>query len=211
MSLADRLAELLPPGASLAFGELRLSCDAAGRYHARHREDADPDAGAGEGLVLLDSPGELRDWAKYDAEGVYRPLRTAPGLKRGWRTETERSDEFLKRLDALYPGAFAAWCGYEAGTAAPVALRSTLDRQTGMYRFAGTIGDEDARRLVEDLCHGGCLRKVAWSVGAEDAPAAIEAAPEEIPLICLEACTFAVNKARELAKEAFERSQSAAS
>ncbi len=205
MSLAETLSELLPPGTELAFGELALSRSASGVFRARHTQDRD--AGA---LQPIETVRELRELAKNDAAGEYRPLKTAPGLVGGWTTETDCPREFLKRLDAIYPGVFAAACAHAEGRADAVALRATLDRQTGMYRFAGTISDEDARRVVSEVCAAGCLRHVVWPIGVDEAPSPPPRDPGSIPLICLEACTFAVNKARELAKEAFERSQAQA-
>jgi hypothetical protein len=204
MSLADRLADLLPPGTSLAMGELVLCRDAWGNFQARHREDEATDR-----LEPLGTARDLRELAKYDESGAYRPLKTAPGLKRGWVTSADCPREFLKRLDAIYPGAFAAWCGYADGVLVAVPLRRTLDRQTGMYRFAGSIGDEDARRVVSELCSAGCLRRVAWPISEGSEAERVEANGPEIPLVCLEACTFAVGKARALAKEAYDRASAA--
>lgn len=205
MSLADELATQLPPGGRLDFGQLRLERRADGAFEARHRDDgtAPPDP-----LDEIDSAHDLRELAKFDAGGTYRPLKTAPTLKPGWRTETSCPREFLKRLDAIYPGAFAAWIAHRRGELPPVALRRTLDRQTGIYRFAGTISDGMARRILEDVCAKGCLRQVIWPL-ADGSPALpLKVLPGTVPLVCAEACTFVLNRARELAREAFEVAES---
>ena len=198
MSLADELAARLPAGTALEFGELRLSRLDDGRFEARHRDDADT---AG-GLEGIDSVRDLRDLAKSDADGGYRPLKTAPGLKRGWRTETGCPREFLARLDAIYPGLFAAWAAYAKGELPPVPLRRTLGRQTGMYRLANTIDDAMAERLRRELCDAGCLRQIAWPIDEGDPAETITAETGHLPLLWTEACTFAVSRARELAKVA---------
>lgn len=204
MTLSEQLSALVPPGSRLRFGELVLVRNAEGSYSARHVSDE----AAGTPLEVLDSVCALRELAKFDAKGAYRPLKTAPGLRRGWITSTTDPREFLNRLDALYPGLFATWIAFDSGNLAPVPLRETLDRQTGMYRFAGSISDEMANRILTDLCGSGCLRRVAWTLRSESPPVLIQREPGEIPLVCTEACTFAVTRARELAKEAHE-SQSA--
>ncbi len=204
MSLADVLASHLPAGARLSFGELILSRRDDGLFEARHGADAE--AGHGD-LELLGSVRELRELAKYDGSGAYRPLKTAPTLKTGWRTETGSSAEFLARLDAIYPGGFATWAAYSDGRTAAVPLRQTLDRQTGMYRLAGTIDDEDAMRLQKELCAPGCLRRIVWPIDGQTAPVAVARSSGSIPLLCVEACTLAVSRARELAKEARAKSQ----
>ncbi len=199
MTLADTLDSHLPPGTRLAFGELLLLRHRDGTFEARHRDDQSADPGS---LELLSSVHELRELAKYDDAGDYRPLKTAPTLLGGWRTETGSAKEFLARLDAVYPGAFATWVAYEAGRIAAVPLRRTLDRQTGMYRLAGTIDDVAAARLRTELCARGCLRHIVWPIDGSSPAPGVERTPGTIPLLCVEACTFAVSRARELAKEA---------
>ena len=43
-------------------------------------------------------------------------------------------DELKRALDYFYPGAIGTWLANQSGTAHPVCLRQTLNRQTGMYR-----------------------------------------------------------------------------
>lgn len=208
MSLADTLASLLEREDRLVFGELILSRDPHGVFSARHRVDAEPTTS----LEPIDSVAALREIAKYDSAGAFRPLKTAPGLRSGWCTETPCPREFLRRLDAIYPGLFATWVAYDRDALAPVPLRGTLGRQTGMYRFAGTITDEMAHRLQAELCAPGCLRRITWPIDANNGGhARVEASADEIPLLCTEACTFAVSQARELAKEAYDRANPAGS
>lgn len=198
MTLAEHLTAILPPGGRLHFGELVLRRDANGLFSACHVRDES----AVVSLEPADSVRELRDLAKYDAEGSYRPLKAAPGLRSGWITSTSVPQEFLKRLDAIYPGLFATWVAFDSGKLATVPLRETLERQTGMYRAAGSITDEMANRILSELCQPGCLRRVVWTIGAGEPPVSIDRESGEIPLLCTEACTFAVSRARELAKEA---------
>lgn len=202
MSLADTLATWLDREDSLAFGELILTRDSLGVFSARHRDDLE----SGTGHESADSVAALREIAKYDAGGGFRPLKTSPGLRSGWHTKTTCPREFLRRLDAIYPGLFATWVAYHQGRLTPVPLRSTLGRQTGMYRFSGTITDEMAHRLRAELCAPGCLRRIAWPIDeSEHLNTRIAPQTGEIPLLCTEACTFAVSRARELAKEAYDQ------
>ncbi len=196
MSLADQLESLLPPGRHLSFGELTLCRHEDGTFEARHSV---PDA-AEAALAEIHSVRDLRELAKYDAAGNYRPLKTAPGLVAGWRTETRSPSEFLKRLDAIYPALFATWIAFQRGQITAVPLRRTLNRQTGMYRLVGTITSEMAERIRRELCQPGCLRQITWPNEENDPPANQIEPADRIPLLCSEACTFAVNRARELAK-----------
>ena len=77
-----------------------------------------------------------------------------------------------------------------------------------MYRFSNTISDDTAQRLVACECdaHTKCLRRITWRLDdsqpmhlpPEKLPA--QPAPDEIPLICVEACTHIVSAARESAR-----------
>ncbi len=201
MTLARLLESHLPVGASLHFGQLRLSRSTDGTFEACHVDELKESNELDE---IQSIPG-LRDLARYDVAGVFRPLKTAPTLKTGWRTRSHSAKDFLNRLDAIYPGVFATWVAYERGEHLPTSLRKTLDRQTGMYRFAGSITDPMAERIQRELCSSGCIRKIAWSLNEKSLVSPIQAEAMTIPVICTEACTFAISRARELAKEAYDK------
>ncbi|MEQ1841828.1 MAG: DR2241 family protein [Verrucomicrobiales bacterium] len=201
MTLAEELESYLPPGATLRFGQLQLSRTPEGSFVACHADDRT----MLQELEEIDSISGLRDLAKGDVSGEFRPLKTAPTLRSGWKTESSSAKDFLKRLDAIYPGVFATWVAYDRNEHGPTSLRRTLDRQTGMYRFAGTITDQMANRIMRELCSPGCLRKIAWPLNDQCIVSKIKRQPMSIPVICTEACTFAVSRARELAKEAYDR------
>jgi len=201
MTLAGELESHLPAGTFLVFGQLYLTrCD-DGIFEACHLDDM----GNKDALEPIDSVIALRELAKFDASGEYRPLRTAPTLKGGWLTRCSDAAEFLKRLDAIYPAVFATWIAYANGEHHPTSIRSTLDRQTGMYRFAGTISDQMANRMMRELCHPGCIRTIAWPINDDHPVSRLKSQPRSIPVICTEACTFAINAARSLAKEAYDK------
>jgi sirohydrochlorin cobaltochelatase len=206
MTLAGELESHLPAGTSLVFGQLCLNrCD-DGTFEACHLDDM----GNKDTLMSVDSVIDLREIAKFDACAEYRPLKTAPTLKGGWLTRCADAAEFLKRLDAIYPAVFATWIAYAKGEHDPTSLRRTLDRQTGMYRFAGTISDQMANRMMRELCHPGCIRTIAWPINDEHPVSRLKSQPRSIPVICTEACTFAINAARSLAKEAFDKANAPA-
>ena len=108
-------------------------------------------------------------------------------------------------MDAIYPGVFATWIAYEKGELEPVSLRDTLDRQTGMYKFAGSITDQMANEIMRSTCGKGCIRLIAWPIDNSCPVSRLKAAKNTLPVICTEACTFAVSEARRLAKEAYEK------
>src|SRR5262245_49837360 len=102
--------------------------------------------------------------AKYDDAGNYRPLKTAPNLRHGWRLELATLEELRRALDYFYPGRLAVFAAWKSGYLKTTVLRETLDRQSGMYRAAAKISDPQINDLVAGFCRsdGGCLRTILW-------------------------------------------------
>jgi sirohydrochlorin cobaltochelatase len=102
--------------------------------------------------------------ARYDDDGNYRPLKTAPNLRHGWRMELGTMKELKRALDNFYPGRLAVFVAWQSGQLRTTPLRETLDRQSGMYRIAAKISDAQIDDLVADFCrsNGGCLRTILW-------------------------------------------------
>jgi sirohydrochlorin cobaltochelatase len=102
--------------------------------------------------------------AKYDDAANYRPLKTAPNLRHGWRLELDTLEQLRRALDYFYPGRLAVFAAWKKGKLQTTPLRETLDRQSGMYRVAAKISDSQVDDLVADFCrsNGGCLRTILW-------------------------------------------------
>src|SRR5206468_2838964 len=100
--------------------------------------------------------------AKYDDAGNYRPLKTAPNLRHGWRLELDTLEELRRALDYFYAGRLAVFAAWKSGKLQTTPLRETLNRQSGMYRIAAKISDTQIDNLVSDFCrsNGGCLRTI---------------------------------------------------
>ena len=131
----------------------------------------------GDSFVLLHRNNEGRDdlqtyrnpedavkIAKYDDAGNYRPLKTAPNLRHGWRLILETLEELKRALDYFYPGRLAVFAAWKSDQLQTTPLRETLDRQSGMYRVAAKISDAQLDDVVANFCRsdGGCLRTVLW-------------------------------------------------
>src|SRR5438270_13825617 len=109
-------------------------------------------------------PEDAIEIAKYDDVGNYRPLKTAPNLRHGWRLELETLEDLRHALDYFYPGRLAVFAAWKSDKLKTTPLRETLDRQSGMYRVAARISDSQINDLVADFCrsNGGCLRTILW-------------------------------------------------
>ena len=167
--------------------------------------------------------------AKHDDAGNYRPLKTAPNLRHGWRLELETLEDLRRALDYFYPGRLAVFAAWKSDKLQTTPLRETLDRQSGMYRVAAKISDSQINDLVADFCrsNGGCLRTILWRRDADGAIAstklpkekfdpvydqatsanppgsatpATAAIPATVPLLCQEACNLLIAECRKVVK-----------
>jgi len=170
--------------------------------------------------------GEIDDAfeiAKFDEAGNYRPLKTAPNLRRGWKIFARDILQVEKVIDAIYPGRIALLRAFTSGQLTSTSLRETLNRQSGMYRIAAKISDEQIDGLVGNFCrsNGGCLRTILWKRDASGKTASSKlppekfdpavnqyfstampatAATESLPLLCQEACNLLVAACRDAVK-----------
>src|SRR5437867_955314 len=130
-----------------------------GGFVLSHRDDETVDH-----LQVFRSAEDAIEIAKYDDAGNYRPLKTAPNLRHGWRLELDTLEELKPALDYFYPGRLAVFAAWEKQQVQTTSLRDTLARQSGMYRVAARISDSQIDNVVADFCRsdGGCLRTILW-------------------------------------------------
>jgi sirohydrochlorin cobaltochelatase len=172
--------------------------------------------------------GEIDDAfeiARFDDAGDYRPLKTAPNLRHGWKIFARDLSQVEQVIDAIYPGRLAVLDAFKSGQLITTSLRETLNRQSGMYRIARKISEQEIDGLVGNFCRsdGGCLRTILWKRDASDKIASSKlppekfdprvdqylgpkkprptiAATESIPLLCQEACNLLVAACRNAVK-----------
>ncbi len=137
-------------------------------------------------LQKFSSPEDAIEIAKHDDAGNYRPLKTAPNLRHGWRLELETLEDLRRALDYFYPGRLAVFAAWKSDKLQTTPLRETLDRQSGMYRVAAKISDSQINDLVADFCrsNGGCLRTILWRRDADGAIASTKLPKEKFDPAC---------------------------
>jgi sirohydrochlorin cobaltochelatase len=150
---------------------------------------------------------DARALANLDDGETYRPLKTAPNLRRGWRLVVGSANDLRKALDALYPAMLGMWLAQAASEIVPVPLRETLGRQTGMYRVTQKLTDEQAQEVIARTCNdGACLKTILWTVDARQRVTSLPAEKfqpaqgDAMPLLCQEACNILVSVARKAVK-----------
>lgn len=196
-------------------GEVLVRRTPGGEFDLRHYEDAERTDLAEQ--IEAEAAAEI---ARFDDEKKYRPLKTAPNLRHGWRLILRETDDVRLALDYFYPGRIAAFVAHANGNLKCTPLRETLERQTGMYRVAARITHEQADEMVARFCRStdGCLRTIRWGYDAAGAPASRLLPAEKfdpahdqtgrgercLPLLCQEACNLLVAEARNVVKAATE-------
>jgi len=137
--------------ASFCFGQISVR-EGGNRFVLRHRDDD-----ARDDLETFANAEDAIEIARYDDAGNYRPLKTAPNLRHGWRMELGAREELKRALDHFYPGRLAVLVAWQRGRLRTTPLRETLDRQSGMFRIAAKISDAQIDDLV--LRQQNCQRK----------------------------------------------------
>ncbi|QTN30973.1 hypothetical protein HZ994_01060 [Akkermansiaceae bacterium] len=169
------------------------------------------------GLDHHRGPDAARDISTYAEDGEYRFTKGKTNLKRGWIMTLDGEQDLLRALDQFYPGCTALFIKHRDGALPIENLRDKLARQTGMYRYAGTISDAGAQKLIQKVCGPAhnCAKKILWQLDQDtpldDSEASrfngIPGGTEEtnaIPLLCREACNHFVAECRKAAKAEFD-------
>jgi sirohydrochlorin cobaltochelatase len=202
--------------APFSFGQILVQKKKGAGFVLSHRDDESLDQ-----LQTYQDAEDAIEIAKCDDAGNYRPLRTAPNLRHGWRLELATLDELRRALDYLYPSRLAVFAAWKSSYLKTTALRETLDRQSGMYRVAAKISDQQINDLVAHFCRSdsGCLRTILWKrdrngviasaklpkekfdPGVDQNVAGSDTSiPATVPLLCQEACNLLVAECRKVVK-----------
>lgn len=194
-------------------GELSISTR-SNRFEIRHHADC-----AMSELEIFRHPEDARKIARFDAAGKFRPLKSAPNLRRGWLLKLKGMADLRLALDFFYPAMLGAWVASQHGSLRPVPFRETANRQSGMYAVVKKISAADADALIGNFCpsDGKCLKTILWKIDNATAitslpPSKFDLTIEQltetraagvrhpIPLPCAEACHLLIAAARNVVK-----------
>ena len=203
-----------------SWGELLLSVDGeAGSeeegntdeprtYELRHADDEDVDAAS---LEEHTDPSDAKSIARFDDEGEYRPLKSAPTLAHGWRLVGLDSRDLYRAVSGFYPASIANWYREQRGTLDVTHYAETAARQTGMYDPVDELEGKALDRAAEACCADDvCLKRRVWESGETDDSGedsgdtdsegrAIDAPPGDGKIPCREPCSLFIAAAREFA------------
>jgi len=193
------------------FGQIFIQRTESGGFVLCHRDDKNV-----RDLEIFRKGDDALEIARYDDGGKYRPLKTAPNLRHGWRLEVVDLGELRRALDGFYPGRLAMLAARTENRLGTTPMRETLGRQSGMYRIAAKISDKQIDDVVGNFCKsdGGCLRTILWKRDAQGAIPSTSLPPKKfdpghdqtgrgqnaIPLLCQEPCNLLVAECRKAVK-----------
>lgn len=161
-----------------------------GGYELRHVEDREASADSLRQLPL----SEARSLAQYNAAGEFRPLKSAPDLRPGWRLSLANDAELETALSQLYPGAVADWFAAQAANPPVTNYREYTIRQSGMYRITTILTDAQVGEVIREVCDKSrCLKRRLWAV----AGTSVDSSTAKSLIPCLEPCAVLMESARK--------------
>ncbi len=161
-------------------------------YDLWHVDDADADLAD---LTVYDDPRDAREIAIEDADGRYRPLKTAPTLVSGWAFTGLSGAELVETVDYFYPATIANWHRERQGALDIDHWLETAERQTGIYDVIDELPREAVDWMAEACCvDSQCLRRREWQYEEGD-HLDVDGGEGEFP--CREPCSLVVAAARK--------------
>jgi hypothetical protein len=162
-------------------------------FELRHVEDR----GAAVETLREVRLADLRPLAAAAANGSFRPLKSTPTLRTGWRCRIADGGHLVAALDELYPGSLADWWAVIRGQAMPKDYPDAVARQLGSKAaaLARLRGPALAATVHASCSPSSCLKHRRWS------------APDVLPddglnksaIPCLEPCPVFLTFARACA------------
>jgi hypothetical protein len=182
------------------FGQVLLRALPEGGYELRHAEDAGVPR---EGLDLYDDPRSAREISKLTERGEYRPLKSAPNLRRGWALLALDVAALAVAMNYLYPAGVVHWHLQREGELEITDYRQNAARQSGIYKRVQRLSDGGVQDAARACCEDAvCLKKTLWNVDA-GTPLEMDRGDGQIP--CPEPCSVFVSFARRV--RLFEREE----
>ena len=147
--------------------------------------------------LTLHPPEGAHGIAQTAEDGRFRPLKSAPDLRRGWLMVLTSDFELETALNGFYPGFIPDLFAVRTSTPHITHYREFTNRQTGMYRVTTFLTDAEAFGMAGKCCSARyCLKQRLWSV--DGLPADQLEGKSLIP--CLEPCAILLEYARKVVR-----------
>ena len=183
-------------GEGRVFGQVLVRTEKPEGYSLRHADDVGV-----AGLESHEDPRAAWEIAKLTEAGEYRPLKSSPNLRRGWKLRVEDARGLATAMNYLYPAGIVHWYLHREGELELTSFRDNAARQSGIYKRIQSLTDEGVQDAARACCEDAvCLKKTLWDVD-EATPLDMDRGNGEIP--CPEPCSVFVSFARRV--RLFER------
>lgn len=170
------------------WGQLAITIsedDGKRTYEIRHEADRNTPRKT---LERYTDPLAVRELSKFDDEGTYRPLSTAPTLPTGWVVTDLDSHDVVQTIGRFYPATIANWYRERNGELDVTHWQSAANRQTGRYDVADERSRTAVDRAVEVCCVDvQCLKRRTWGYNDEHD---LDVPPGDGVFPCREPCSF---------------------
>ena len=185
---------------------VRLTDRGERRYEVRHVDDGDVPR---DDLTAHDDPLDAREIVRFDERERYRPLKTAPTLRRGWVFPDLGPTEAYETVETVYPATVANWYREREGDLDVTHWRETMERQSGIYGVVKTWDRGESYHHVnwvaEACCDDSqCLKRREWEYDA-DTDLDVDGGDGVFP--CREPCSLVVSAARKWTRLESEESR----
>jgi hypothetical protein len=229
LPVPERYDRLDDGGITREWGQVAVTVRSTGdgrrRYDLRHVDEVDA---AVDGLSTHADPHEARRLRKFDDDGDYRPLSTAPTLPHGWAFVDLDPADAVRAVEGLYPATVANWHREREGNLDVTHWHETVSRQTGIYGVVRTWdrgeGHEHVNWVAEACCDDSqCCKRREWEYDDEtpldvdsEEPRSSGSRPEADDnrtqsgngvFPCREPCSLVIAAAREWTRLESERSR----
>jgi sirohydrochlorin cobaltochelatase len=169
------------------------------QFELLNRDDRERPAGS---LVRFARARVALGIANTTDRGLYRPLRSAGDLRKGWVIGPLSAEELVESIELLYPAAILHSYQETEGQLEVVTFHAWAGRQSGQYEMVRTLENGQVGDLVESLC-GLCLKRRIWSIDPGEEPTMTlvpvsPGSPEVVTVPCREPCTLFATRAREV-------------
>ncbi|MFC3960150.1 DR2241 family protein [Halovivax cerinus] len=187
-----------PSGGRVArtWGELLITAstmvDGSRTYELRNEADRDANPAA---LDRLDRLRDLRDRIRFDDEGEFRPLRSAPTLPTGWYCPGLDGATLARAVETVYPATITDWARECEGSLDVTHFRVTADRQTGIYDRVAALDRSALDAVVRTCCvDDACLKRRRWEYDDKES---VDVPRGNGTFPCREPCSMVLERARE--------------
>ena len=165
----------------------------SGAFELRHVADG----GISSEKLTLQPPEVAQGIALTTEDGFFRPLKSAPNLRRGWLILAKSDLELEIALNGFYPGFIPDLFALQTSNPPITHYREFTNRQTGMYRITTFLTDAEAFTMAGKCCSARyCLKERLWSVeGLPD-----DQLGDKSLIPCLEPCAILLEYARKVVR-----------